>query len=216
MIDDRELFERASLRFDPPQGGLERLLRRRDRRRRNRRIASAIAALLIATAAIGSLIKMFESGGRQPASGPITPSNVSDLRLLGSSPLDGSIFAVSDGLVYVTNDQKHELLAYPTSCYAITASCKPTWVAYLDHAGFVGLEAGGGTFTCRLMSCSRSPPPVARAARRAGRSGSARSLGRSVRDAVASSSARASSTPRETEGCTRSRRRAAADATPRG
>ena len=56
MIDDRERFERASLRFEPPQGGLERLLRRRDRRRRNQRIASAVMALIIAVAATGTLI----------------------------------------------------------------------------------------------------------------------------------------------------------------
>jgi hypothetical protein len=144
MIDDRELFERASLRFYPPQGELERLLRRRDRRRRNRRIASAIAALLIATAAIGSLIKIFGSGERQPASGPITPSNVSDLRLLGSLSLSGLGFAASDGLAYVAHDQTHELEAYPMSCYAITASCKPAWVAHIDGARMVGIEAGGG------------------------------------------------------------------------
>jgi hypothetical protein len=144
MMYDRELFERASLRFDPPQGELERLLRRRDRRRRNRRIASAIAALLIATAALGILFKVFESGERQPASGPITPSNVSDLRLLGSSSLSGSGFAVSDGLAYVAHDQTHELEAYPMSCYAITASCKPAWVAHIDGARMVGIEAGGG------------------------------------------------------------------------
>lgn len=80
MIDDRDLFERASLRFDPPPGGLERLLRRRDRRRRARRILSAVMALIISVAATGALIAAFRSGRTVPATPTLTPKSLSDLK----------------------------------------------------------------------------------------------------------------------------------------
>jgi outer membrane protein assembly factor BamB len=89
MIDDRERFERASLRFDPSQGGLERLLRRRDRRRRNRRIGSAVMALIIAVAATGTLIATFKSGRTVPATPTLTPTTVSDLKPVWTARLDG-------------------------------------------------------------------------------------------------------------------------------
>ena len=38
MIEERDLFERAAQRFDPPVDALERLFVQRDRRQRSRRV----------------------------------------------------------------------------------------------------------------------------------------------------------------------------------
>lgn len=64
MIDDRELFERASLRFDPPHGGLERLLRRRDRKRRNQRIGAGVLAIIVALVSFAALTRAFNNTER--------------------------------------------------------------------------------------------------------------------------------------------------------
>jgi Tol biopolymer transport system component len=74
MIDDRELFERASLRFDPPEGGLERLLLRRDRKRRNQRIGAGALAIILALVSFAALIRAFGDAER-PANPTPTPTD---------------------------------------------------------------------------------------------------------------------------------------------
>jgi Tol biopolymer transport system component len=73
MIDDRELFERASLRFDPPEGGLERLLRRRDRKRRNQRIGAGALAIILALVSFVALTRAFNT--ERPAAESPTPTD---------------------------------------------------------------------------------------------------------------------------------------------
>jgi len=55
MIDERELFERAAARFEPPTDAFDRFVDRRRRVQRNRRITAGVIALLVAAAAAGSL-----------------------------------------------------------------------------------------------------------------------------------------------------------------
>jgi Tol biopolymer transport system component len=62
MIDDRELFERAVERFDPPERSFERLVTRRDRKHRNKRITAAVLAFVVAAAGFGALLRAFTSG----------------------------------------------------------------------------------------------------------------------------------------------------------
>ena len=59
MIEERDLFERAADRFDPPADALERLFVQRERRRRNRRAGSAVVALALAMIAGFALAKAF-------------------------------------------------------------------------------------------------------------------------------------------------------------
>lgn len=61
MIDERDLFERAAQRFDPPVDALERLFVQRDRRQRNRRVKSGIVAVALALIAGFALAKAFGS-----------------------------------------------------------------------------------------------------------------------------------------------------------
>jgi hypothetical protein len=139
----QDLFERAAQRFDPPVGAWEGLGRRRDRKRRNQRIASAVLALIIAVVAIGGLFSSFRRGvHHEPASPTITPSNVSDLKLVWSANLDSPASVVtnnylhvawpfpptvSDGVVYVETDTT--LYAFDATCSAGGATCEPLWVA---------------------------------------------------------------------------------------
>ena len=73
MIDERALFERAALRFDPPADAFGRLIERQVRRERVRRAAVVAAALLVAGTALIGVIAQFRSGERHT---PATPSFV--------------------------------------------------------------------------------------------------------------------------------------------
>ena len=92
MIDERKLLERALKRFPPESGIVERVQRRRERKRRNERIFSTIVALILAAAAVGGAISMFHAAQRRtPASRPITPSNVGDLRVEWSASVGSNV-----------------------------------------------------------------------------------------------------------------------------
>ena len=69
MIDDRELFERAALRFDPPPGELTRLMRRRDSKRRNQQLGAGVVGIAIGAAIILAAISISRSD-----QSPATPS----------------------------------------------------------------------------------------------------------------------------------------------
>lgn len=59
MIDERDLFERAAQRFDPPVDALERLFVQRDHRQRNRRVRTAVVAVALAVIAGFALARAF-------------------------------------------------------------------------------------------------------------------------------------------------------------
>lgn len=58
MASSRATLERIGARVPVPQPAYERLMRHRDRKRRNQRIVSAVVALILAAAAIGSAIRV--------------------------------------------------------------------------------------------------------------------------------------------------------------
>ena len=64
MIDERELFERAAGRFDPPTDAWDRLHRRRDRKRRNQRVAAGALSLALVAAGLGVVISVLRDADR--------------------------------------------------------------------------------------------------------------------------------------------------------
>ena len=56
MMDERDLFEHAARRFDPPTEAFERFTHRRELRHRNQRIRAAVVAVAIVIVGIGSLV----------------------------------------------------------------------------------------------------------------------------------------------------------------
>lgn len=70
MIDDRELFERAAQRFDPPRDSFERFTRRQHRRRRNQRIGAAIVAIVVAALLFGGIARAIVTADQEQ---PVTP-----------------------------------------------------------------------------------------------------------------------------------------------
>jgi MYXO-CTERM domain-containing protein len=142
VIDDRELFERAAERFDPPIDSLERLFVQRDRRRRNQRIATAVLALILAAAAIGGAIRVLGNAERQLPANRIDQTNVKNLDLAWSAKLDGADSSVrfrslgyeapyaptvAGGKVYVGTDTG-KLYAFDASCGSDGGPCQADWI----------------------------------------------------------------------------------------
>ncbi len=99
MIDERELFERAARRFDPPVDALDRLIVQRERRQRTRRVKSVVVALALALIAGFALSKAFRNvASEQPAVRPPVGTVVFS-RQLSDSNRD-YVFAIGpDGVV---------------------------------------------------------------------------------------------------------------------
>ena len=77
----RSVLDREARRVSAGPDALEAVLRRADRRRRNRRVATAVFALVLAAATIGTLVKAFELSAPSPAERPsITEETVGDLQ----------------------------------------------------------------------------------------------------------------------------------------
>ena len=71
MSDIKQRLQRAREAFPPPEDVMGSLTRRRAQRDRNRRIGTAVLALVLATAAIGGLARVFLwNPGPEPASQP--------------------------------------------------------------------------------------------------------------------------------------------------
>jgi Tol biopolymer transport system component len=96
MIDDRELFERASLRFDPPPGELERLLRRRDRKQRNHRIGAGALAIILALVSFVALTRAFRSNERPADESPALRRNGEVISYTDYHSYTGDARAVGD------------------------------------------------------------------------------------------------------------------------
>jgi len=157
MIDDRDVLERLAPLFPPPGGGLESCLRLRDRRRRNRRIgAIALAAIMTATL-VGSLVFSVDRSKQRPAEpGPITPSNVSDLRVSWTAKTDGDPrraagfegMSGAEGAVYVVTADDAMLSAFAVDCRVDGGRCHPTW------SGRVPVQRGA----CAPVECVGAMP----------------------------------------------------------
>ncbi|MGH2489087.1 MAG: hypothetical protein ACRDFR_05670, partial [Candidatus Limnocylindria bacterium] len=98
MSEFRGILERESNTVDLPPGAFERLLRRRDRKQRSRRIATAALALILATAAIGAVIRAFSGAERQLPAGTVKDINP------GTAGSDIGPIANLGGTLYLSAD----------------------------------------------------------------------------------------------------------------
>ncbi len=141
MIDERHLLERAAGRVAPPERVMDGLVRRRDRKRRNQRIASAVLALIIAVAAIGSLLAAFHNAREHLPARQIDRTNVSQLERVWTASIDGPASTIGDvpgntghivfspivagGEVFVAAN-RGKVYAFPAEC---SSACRPDWFA---------------------------------------------------------------------------------------
>ena len=118
MIEDRELFERAFLRFAPPEDHFGRLVSRRGRKRRNQRAAAGAVAVILTVVVIGVVLRAID---RSPT--PLTPTPPSatngDIAFVGSNVVDFSD-DVSDFRVLYAVDPSG---GTPTKLLAADAVC---------------------------------------------------------------------------------------------
>lgn len=155
MIDERDLFERAAARFDPPTDAFERFTDRRERRQRTRRVAagvvSALVVLLMAAAVLWSLSKTEED---IPAPPPDVFAPVHGWIALGGTdritavdPLDPTrtkVLSADGGVPLTWSQDGSKLLVLRGSDLVVLASDgTETAVTDLKKNDFVG----GGSFT---------------------------------------------------------------------
>ena len=149
MSDTRGILERGVGGYEPDTDALEHVLRRRDRRERRRKVEAGALGLLVCALLVAAVVKVLDGGPREmPASGPITPSNVSGLRLAWSGQVGGPIDApmsVQGDRLYVVSQGR--LSAFSTTCRS--ERCDAIWSARLPDADVpttgVNLWWGGPT-----------------------------------------------------------------------
>jgi hypothetical protein len=94
MSDTRDLLRRGIGDYEPTEGGLERVLRRRDQKRRNQRLSAMIVAFAIL--GIGTAVFLRAYGSDEvPAAPPATVGLAGDI--LGDSQLRGFVVAAPQG-----------------------------------------------------------------------------------------------------------------------
>ncbi len=156
MAELRSIVDREMDRAGLPSFSLDDVARRRDRKRRNRRIATAALALIIAVAAIGSLVHAFDLAERgQPAAPTIGPSNVAQLRAAWGVERGVSLTPViSNDTVYVGGAG---LDAYPLSCGGAGTTCAPTWHADPGRAVAIPTVSDGVVYASEMGRSGRGP-----------------------------------------------------------
>ena len=136
MSELQSLLDREARRVSAVPGALDGVLRRVDRRRRNRKVGTAIFALILAAAAISTLVRAFERSELRPARPPrITDQNVADLRMAWTATPGGCCpmpQVVGDTVYVGWNDG---VSAYPLYCKTGGATCKPIWVGSVRGVG---------------------------------------------------------------------------------
>lgn len=123
-IHDVLLRRQREIRIHP--GAFDRLVRRRTRRRRAQAATSAAVALAVAAVAAWTVGHAFDRRGSLPATRPITPDNVSGLRVAWKAHVgDAAQVApiVSSTHVFVLGRTVH---AFPRTCQA--RACSPEWI----------------------------------------------------------------------------------------
>jgi hypothetical protein len=140
MMDDRDVIERLEPLFPAPENALEACLRLRDRKRRNQRIGAIAVAAIITAALVVSLVSSVDRSKKRPAdTGPITPTNVSDLQLSWTAKTDADprpdlglqSLAQGDGSLYVITGAHAEISAFSIDCAVDGGGCGPTWTGRL-------------------------------------------------------------------------------------
>jgi hypothetical protein len=135
MSELQGLLDREARRVSAETGALDIVMRRVERRRRNRRATTAVFALILAAAALGTLVKAFERSQPRPARWPrITIQNVARLQMAWTAKEPGGCCptaTVSGDRVYVGGSKG--LSAYPTQCGTGGIRCAPLWFGAVDH-----------------------------------------------------------------------------------
>jgi outer membrane protein assembly factor BamB len=131
----------------PPAYSIVDVARRRDRRRRNQRIGSALLALTIAAAAVGTVVRVFGTYHERPAGRSISPGTVDDLHLRWHASLGPSVSTptVGEGVVGVgsSHERSSELVVYAEACAPPSGECRPLWHADMP-APFTGSAVTNG------------------------------------------------------------------------
>ena len=132
MSEHTTLFERAAVRFDPPDLPMEGLLKRRDRKRRNQRIAAGLLGLAIGLGAIlvgSSLLRSNQPAPAEPA--PIGP--------MANGPL--TFYGFTGGLRSLTLDgQRAHLVRCGEHC---TETSSAAWSPDGSRVAFAVACSGG-------------------------------------------------------------------------
>jgi outer membrane protein assembly factor BamB len=164
MIDDRDVIERLAPLFPPHDGGLEACLQLRDRRQLNRRIGAIALAAVVTAALVGSLVSSVDRSKQRPAdTGPITPSNVSDLRVAWSATTVGDPrgavglegMSVDEGTLYVVTPRDATISAFPVDCEVADGSCAQRW------SGRIPVQRHGGCAPVPCVGVMPAGPTVA-------------------------------------------------------
>ena len=132
MSEHTTLFERAAVRYDPPDLPMEGLLKRRDRKRRNQRIAAGLLGLAIGLGAIlvgSSLLRSNQPAPAEPA--PIAP--------MANGPL--TFYGFTGGLRSLTLDgQRAHLVRCGEHC---TETSSAAWSPDGSRVAFAVACSGG-------------------------------------------------------------------------
>ncbi len=137
MIEERDLFERAALRFAPPDSSFERLLDRRNRKQRNKRVTAGVVALLLAVLVIGAALRAIDVSRTAPATqNPPPPASNGDISFVGSNLIDFSDDLNDSGILFAVDPaggKPRKLL--DTECPSdpdVTTSCGHVGIGSVD------------------------------------------------------------------------------------
>ena len=89
MIEERELFDRAVLRFEPPADHFERLVGRRDRKQRNQRVTAGVVAMVLILLVIGVALRAIDRSPTPATPTPPTTTN-GNIAFVGANVIDFS------------------------------------------------------------------------------------------------------------------------------
>jgi hypothetical protein len=149
-----DALDRFAPLFPQPGRPYDAFQRRRDRKRRQKRVGSALVAIVVAAAAVGSLIHVFNASKLEPpANHTVSPADLKNLKLEWSTS-SGKVAEVQPlvtrSTVVVSGD--NGLTAFTKACS--TPTCRPAWTYRL---AFGPVTDGGVVYA----SSTRNYPLVA-------------------------------------------------------
>jgi hypothetical protein len=106
VIDERDVFEKSFLRYEPEGGSFERLVHRRDRKRRNQRVTAGVVGIAVFVAAVWIVTSDWSSDRTQrPANEPSTvnPTDAAEDVVRGFLAAFGA-FDPEAAMTYVADD----------------------------------------------------------------------------------------------------------------
>jgi hypothetical protein len=134
MADLRELLDRTAHRVDLEAGAFDRMVAHRTQAEQRRRVAAGAVGLLIATVLVAAAVALAGSeSAPEPATPPITSSNVFDLsvRWHGDLGAEAAPPTVAEGMV-ISATADGNVVAFAQDCASSGESCSPAWTAKVD------------------------------------------------------------------------------------